>query len=106
MMDISDGLARSLYQLSEASRVGYRVRYRDLPVVPQVDQLARSEADRREMVLHTGEDFELLFTLPAKQLREAKNATPLTVIGEVVDEGIWIDDHGKTTVLEDRGYEH
>ena len=106
MMDISDGLARSLYQLSEASRVGYRVRYGDLPVVPEIDKLARSETDRREMVLHTGEDFELLFTLPSKQLREAKNATALTVIGEVLEEGIWLEDQGKTSVLEDRGYEH
>lgn len=107
MMDISDGLARSLYQLHEASRVGFRVQYRDLPVVSEVDERSRDERERREMALFTGEDFELLFTLPKKHLRKAQAAASFTVIGEVTKEGVWIiDEDGETAKLEDRGYEH
>lgn len=106
MMDISDGLARSLYQLGEASRVGFRVRLRDLPLPPEVERLARDESERREMALYTGEDFELLFTLPLKRLKEARGVARFSVIGEVTQEGIWLEEDGSTVALEDRGYEH
>jgi len=106
MIDISDGLARSLYQLSEASHVGFRVSYRDLPVLAEVEQLATSEWDRREMALHTGEDFELLFTVSPKNLAKAQSLVSFTVMGEVVRDGVWLDDSGEVKELEDRGYEH
>jgi thiamine-monophosphate kinase len=108
MIDVSDGLARSLYQLAQASKVGFRVRYCDLSVVPEVEELAQSDEERREMALYAGEDFELLFTLPPERVEAAQRAVPFTVIGEVVPvlAGIQleIDDH--LLKLEDRGYEH
>jgi len=106
MMDISDGLARSLYQLGEAGGVGFHIRYRDIPVVSEVEELARSEEERREMALYVGEDFELLFTLPGEDLEKAQGAVSFTVIGEVVPEGVRLDMNGELIQLEDRGYEH
>ncbi len=106
MMDISDGLARSLYQLAEASHVGFRVRYRDLPLRPEANELAQSPQELREIALYTGEDFELLFTIPPPRLKEATRATRFTIIGEVVPKGVWIEENGRVCKLEDRGYEH
>ncbi|MFQ6117309.1 MAG: thiamine-phosphate kinase [Candidatus Bipolaricaulia bacterium] len=106
MMDISDGLARSLHQLAEASGVGFKVRWEDVPLAEEVEGLARTAQERREMGLYTGEDFELLFTLPPERLQAAQSAVPFTVIGEAVPQGVWLEEKGKIEVLEDRGYEH
>jgi len=108
MIDVSDGLARSLHQLGEASGAGFHVRYREIPVAAEVEELAQSEEERREMALHTGEDFELLFTLPAEQLSHAQKACSFAVIGEVTPrgEGIRLEDEEGLHKLEDRGYEH
>lgn len=106
MIDISDGLARSLYQLSEASHVGFRIRYLNIPVMSEIDELARSEREHREMALYTGEDFELLFTVSPKSLSKAQSVTAFSVIGEVTAEGIWIEGDKGVRKLEDRGYQH
>lgn len=115
MIDISDGLARSLHLLKEASGVGFRVRYEAVPTVPEVEELAPGEEERREMTLFGGEDFELLFTLPAKHLDRAQETVEFRVIGEVVppSEGVRLEEApsspgspGRVSPLEDRGYEH
>jgi len=108
MMDISDGLARSLHLLAEASRVGFRVRYEAIPVVPEVDELAQDGAERREMALFWGEDFELLFTLPAERLQRAREAVEFAIVGEVAPsgEGVLLKTGDRWVELEDRGYEH
>lgn len=109
MMDISDGLARSLHLLGEASRVGFRVKYDAIPVVPEVDELSQDAAERRETALFGGEDFELLFTLPVAHLERARRVVEFTVIGEVVpqSEGVRLEEaSGGVSPLKDRGYEH
>ena len=109
LIDVSDGLARSLHLLGEASQVGFRVRYEAIPVVPEVEELTQGERERREMALFGGEDFELLFTLPAEHLERAHSVVEFTVIGEVVPprEGVRLEEaSGGASPLEDRGYEH
>ena len=108
MMDISDGLARSLHQLAEASGLGFRIDYEKLPVLPEVEELAADGAEREEMALYTGEDFELLFTLPRERLGTAQNEVSFTVIGEAVSasEGLRLVRRGEAVELADRGYEH
>ena len=105
MMDSSDGLARSLHQLAEASDCGFAVSWDRLPVHPAVEAVAESEADRREMAAHVGEDFELVFTTPEPEaaltaVREAGTAG--TVIGDVTADGVTADGEP----LPDRGYTH
>ena len=58
MMDISDGLSGDLNHILKASRVGARL---DLTSIPRRKGVSLSQA------LNDGEDFELLFTLPAKK---------------------------------------
>jgi thiamine-monophosphate kinase len=58
------------------------------------------------MVMSAGGDFELVFTVRPEELDAARKACHLTVIGEVVEEGIWMEREGRRQRIEARGYEH
>ncbi len=105
MMDSSDGLARSLHQLADASGCGFAIEWDRLPVHPAVEEVAESESDRRECAAHVGEDFELVFTTPDPEAAvEAveSTGTDATVVGAVVEDGVTADGEP----LPDRGYTH
>jgi len=104
MMDSSDGLARSLHQLAEASDCGFAVDSDAVPVADVVADVAADDADARELGYFFGEDFELVFTVPQSALAEVGRAspTPVTVVGEVTDDGVELDGDP----LPDRGYTH
>ncbi len=104
MMDSSDGLARSLHQLAEASECGMSIAYGDVPIDPSVETIADGPADERELGVHFGEDFELVCAIPQSKLAAAKAATAVDVtrIGTVTEDGVRMD--GET--LEDRGFTH
>ena len=103
MMDSSDGLARSLHQLAEASGCGFAVE-EPLPIDAQVEALAETEQERREQGLFFGEDFELVCTLPESDVSGARQAVPcpLHEIGTVTERGVTLDGEA----LPDRGYSH
>jgi thiamine-monophosphate kinase len=102
MMDSSDGLARSLHQLAEASDCGFAIERDAIPV----DGTLRDVAGREATALATsfGEDFELVFTLPEGSIEPARAATDvsITVVGEVTESGVTIDGEA----LPDQGYTH
>ena len=104
MMDSSDGLARSLHQLAEASGVGFEVDRAAVPVHDAVADYAASEADRWAMATTVGEDFELVCTLPPSRVDDARDAVgvELHVIGAVTDGGVRVDGEP----LADEGYAH
>jgi thiamine-monophosphate kinase len=104
MMDSSDGLARSLHQLAAASDCGFSVRYDDIPIDPAVDDVVEDNAMRRELGLHFGEDFELVFTAPENAVDRLRAAAPVEVtrIGEVTDGDVLSDGEP----LSDRGFTH
>ncbi len=105
MMDISDGLALSLHDMSRAGNVGFRI-YRDrLPVLPQVRKLLEN-SELMEASVFAGGDFELLFTVAPYRIGDARKACKLTVIGEVIEEGVFIEQAGRVEELKARGYEH
>ena len=104
MIDLSDGLAKDLHNITRSSNVGALINIEDIPVFPEAHE---------ELAITGGEDFELLFTAPAhetdKLLKEipGKTGTPLTCIGEIVEEGVRIKDKdGKISLLPPGGYEH
>lgn len=104
MMDSSDGLARSLHQLAATSDCGFSVHYDDIPVDPSVGDVVEDNATRRELALHFGEDFELVFTVPEGAVERVKTAAPVEVtrIGAVTEESVRMDG----APLPDRGFTH
>lgn len=81
MIDISDGLASELHHIARASNVSIQVRATDIPVPETLkaaaDLLGTSPS---QLALSGGEDFELLYTIPANA-----TACPGTVIGSVLE---------------------
>ncbi len=104
MMDSSDGFARSLHQLSEASGCGFAVEEAAVPVDDSVDSAADTADEHREMGLFFGEDFELVFTVSEDAVDAVRDASPtrITVVGDVTESGVTIDGDA----LPDRGFTH
>ncbi|GAB3022874.1 thiamine-phosphate kinase [Natronobiforma cellulositropha] len=105
MMDSSDGLARSLHQLSEASGCGFAIESARLPVDDALLETAEDEAAALETATTFGEDFELVFTLPEAAVTDlaADLDVPISVVGEVREAGeITLDGEA----LADEGYTH
>ena len=96
MMDDSDGIALSLYDLMSANGYGFSVDSAKLPLVAGIP-LDKA----RELALHGGGDYELIFTLSPYKYPVA--SVPSTVIGTVVEEkAVTIDG----IPLAKRGYQH
>ncbi len=106
MMDISDGLALSLHDIGKTSGVGFKIYESRLPVLPAVKKLLKG-GELLKAVVYTGGDFELLFTVAPDKIEKARKACPLTVIGEVVEEGFFIEKaDGRLEEMKAQGYEH
>jgi thiamine-monophosphate kinase len=104
MMDSSDGLARSLHQLAEASDVGFAVEYGALPVDESVREVARDVADERALATTFGEDYELVATLPESAVGDVRDALDcgLSRVGTVTTSGVEVDGEA----LADEGWTH
>jgi thiamine-monophosphate kinase len=106
-MDLSDGLSTDLHHLCEASGVGAELRTASLPL----HKLAFERADRLELALHGGEDYELLFT-SAAALPKRLRGIAITRIGDVVKPRRgrpvvqMLDEAGARSELKPRGWEH
>ena len=103
MIDLSDGLSTDLAHLCDASAVGAVVSEHSIPRLntPGVSSL--------HFALHGGEDYELLFTVPAPRTLPAKIAgVRVTRIGEIIrSRGLWLmDSHGQRKPLGPGGWEH
>jgi thiamine-monophosphate kinase len=114
MMDLSDGLSSDLARLCRASGVGAKLTADRIPVVkiPEtVSPLLRGRtADPVQMALHGGDDYELLFTVPAKNekdLRSAPDFPALTCIGEIIRgrRTLLVHANGKSQVLRPGGWD-
>lgn len=99
MIDISDGLSTDLNHLCQESRVGARIGARDIPSALNADL---------PLALHGGDDYELLFTVPAKMRVPGKIAgIPITRIGEIVrGRGVRIVQNGSEKKLVPGGWQH
>ncbi len=108
MIDLSDGLSTDLNRLCAASRVGAVIHWRDIPISHSVRHWAR---DPLTCALHGGEDYELLFTVPARaeaKVKRFSGTVPLRRIGEIVTakEGVHIEVEGKLQWLDPGGFDH
>jgi len=102
-MDISDGLSTDLRHLCEASGVAAEIDANALPLGPGATL---------EMALHGGEDYELLFTAPAKaRVPRSMAGVPITAIGQILPYGkrrprITLVSGSRREALEAHGWEH
>ncbi len=103
MIDSSDGLARSLHQLADASNCGFAVES-PLPLDDRIAETFSDEESRLEAGVFFGEDFELVCTVPEAALPSVRTdcPVPITRIGTVTESGVTLDGRA----LPDRGYTH
>ncbi len=104
MIDSSDGLARSLHLLAEASDCGFEIEEAAIPIDPQLEEIVSDAEERRSLGIFWGEDFELIATLPPDTVDDMRSSIdiPLHQIGTVTEDGLKLDDAS----LPDRGFSH
>lgn len=114
-IDISDGLSTDLDHLCEESGLAAVIEADKLPVHPLAGTAVERgwAASAEALALHGGEDYELLFTAPAKARMPRRIAgVPVTRIGEMRKAaGRWPrmqlqSADGRAEVLLPRGWEH
>jgi thiamine-monophosphate kinase len=92
MIDITQGLISELKQLAKASGVGAHIYQAAFPIALDTRQVAdEMKEDVDKYALYGGEDFELMFTLPEKDVEELIDEfDDFVVIGKITekDEGV------------------
>ena len=112
MIDISDGLSSDLNHLCTASGVGAAIESSLLPIDTRVVELCgRRALDPLQLALHGGEDFELLFTVPAEnvaRLPRRVDGVGITRIGEIriSADGVRISEGPRVWELNPGGWKH
>ena len=121
--DITDGLASELYELYNSnkkrdsnSKLGMTIYEDRLPILEEISKISKIlKVNPLEMILHIGEDFELLFTINKDNLSKLdklnkvkKNKFDFHIIGEInkkdtVEINVLNGDFKK---LSSKGYEH
>lgn len=109
-IDVSDGFARDLGRLCEASGCGAVIREDHLPLLDAAASRKRN-LDPLELGLHGGEDYELIFTVPRSRMARLPGAVGGVAIHEVGEirqkRGLTlVSVDGQEIRLEARGYDH
>ncbi len=118
MMDISDGLALSIGEITQRNNVGAELDEDNVPVLSEKirreEELDLSQRERRELAFYYGGDYELLFTIDPKALeneelmQRLKRDVKMSIIGKIVpaEEGIYLKKGERKEMLEIKGYQH
>lgn len=114
LIDVSDGLATDLRHLTDMSRTGAELQLDRIPISADARDCGGPRTPL-EHALFDGEDFELLFTLPAERSAEMERRwkrefdLPCRRIGAMTGDAGRIEcvtAGGKRTPLEGAGFEH
>ena len=108
-IDSSDGLAWSLHELANMSRVGIQVQH--VPISKAAKQIAsRCGYNAASLALYGGEEYNLIVTVRPNQLRIAQRAARgrLKPIGFVTQKarGIRLVENGREVKIAMKGWEH
>lgn len=110
-IDSSDGLAWSIHELAQQSKVGFLLN--TLPIASEAEEFAvQNGLDPIELVLYGGEEYELVLTVKPDRWAEAQ-ALVQAVGGYLIPIGkatckkqVILDLDGKKRPIESRGWEH
>ncbi len=112
MIDISDGLAMDLSRLCKASNVGAEIMADSIPIHPDATA-GRADITPLQAALSDGEDYELLFTVPAGQAEKLCNdkkiPLEITRIGTITKDSkrlSIVSPDGTVTPIQPAGWEH
>jgi thiamine-monophosphate kinase len=97
MIDISDGLASELYHICKQSGVGALIEESGVPIHPDAQLKALDfKLDPITCALSGGEDYELLFTIDAKDVDKVKYLPDIYIAGEIVpkEDGLKLNTKG------------
>lgn len=104
--DITDGLASELYEIKKDG-FGFMIHEEMLEISDEYKNMASElDLDYLDLVLHVGEDFELLFTISKENFE--KLPIDCKVIGEVTDSDV-VEitlENGFVDFIKNKGYEH
>ncbi len=104
--DITDGLASELYQIKKDS-FGFMIYEELLNISDEYKQYCKNLGlNYLDLILHVGEDFELLFTMPKEKLKNLD--INYRVIGEVTGSDVveLTLENGFVEKIKNKGYEH
>jgi len=107
-IDSSDGLAWSLHQIAQASKVG--ISLHTIPIAADVESFAKEHRlSALELALYGGEEYELVVTIKPERFHDLKRRIPqLTRIGIVEKKLLGVVAHleGRQIQVGERGWEH
>ena len=104
MEDVSDGLASEIKHICDESNCGAVIYKENIPINDDVRKVAKRLCeDEYECALYGGEDFELAFTVPEKNLSKVSGY----LIGEITKKkGVRLYSNGREKEILGKGYDH
>jgi thiamine-monophosphate kinase len=110
MIDVSDGLSSDLFHICEQSKAGAEIFADRIPLSVSLRRVSVGLSKSiLEYALYGGEDYELLFTVPRRNLRKLRSLKmPITEIGTITTGRTMCmrDDAGKKRTLKPKGFDH
>lgn len=110
MIDVSDGVLSELWHICEESKCGFRLIEDKIPLSADLRRYA-AEKNRGPLdyALHSGEEYELLFTSPKDITRTMSvniNKIPVTVIGSITEKGFVTVRNSREAEAPISGFDH
>ncbi|NLI73734.1 MAG: thiamine-phosphate kinase [Euryarchaeota archaeon] len=108
-IDITDGLAYSIHELSNKSGVHFKINWDDIPIRSEVSSIAVDmKTSLDDMVLYYGGDYELLFTIRPHMVNRLRTVLRdrFSIIGQAEGHENVLMRGEEVLHLESRGYEH
>jgi len=114
MIDVSDGIASDLTWICLESGVGAEIYQEKLPISPACEEAAkRFKINLLQWVLSGGEDYCLLFTVPASEVEglkkdiQKKLKKDIFIIGEITKGNkVYLISNGQKEDISQKGFSH